>query len=82
MSDPPANVVEVPDKATVIGNSLENAVTALALLLVMAGTGYAFVQSLAENEPALSVVFGCVFLGCGAVLYGTVRNLVGWVRAR
>ena len=79
---PAKSSAEVPDKETVVGNSLEHATIALALLLVMAGMGYAFVQSLGENETALSVVFGSVFLGCGAVLYGTVRNLIGWLRAR
>lgn len=72
----------MPDKATVVGNSAEHVAIAVVLLLVMVGMGYAFIQSLAEKETALSVVFVVVFLGCGVVLYGTVKNLIGWLRAR
>ncbi|MBN9119411.1 MAG: hypothetical protein J0I06_09670 [Planctomycetes bacterium] len=82
LADPPKNVTEVPDKMAVAGNSAEHVSVALGLVLVMVGVGYAFVQSLADGEPTLLVVFALVFLGCGAVLYVTARNLRGWLRSR
>ena len=82
LSDRPANTAEVPDKMTVAGNSFEHAATALVLLLVMAGMGYGFVRALADKETVLAIVFVCVFVGCGVVLSNTIRNLIGWLRAR
>jgi hypothetical protein len=82
LSDPPKNVAQVPDKMTVAGNSAEHVAVAIVLLLVIAGSVFAFVQALDEKDTALLVVFGLVILGCGAVLVVVVRQLIGWLRAR
>lgn len=82
MNNAPANVTEVPDKATVAGNSAEHVTVALALLLVMAGMGFALVQAIEDKNTALSVVFAVVILACVAALSVVIRQLMGWLRAR
>jgi hypothetical protein len=82
LNAPPANVTEVPGKVALIGASVEYGAYSLVLVLVIAGFVYALVQSIGEKDAALSVVFGLVILGCGAVLYTTVRNLVICLRGR
>jgi hypothetical protein len=82
LSNPPKNVTEVPGKAEVAGNSAEHVTVALALLLVMVGMGFAFVQAVEDKNTALAVVFAVVILGCGSVLVVVIRQLLGWLRVR
>src|SRR4051812_35105061 len=77
LNNAPANVTEVPDKATVASNSAEHVAVASVLLLVMVGMGFAFVQAIEDKNTALSVVFAVVMLGCGGVLFVVIRQLIG-----
>jgi len=47
---------------------------AIALLLIMAAAGYAFVESFGKADTALSVVLAAVFVGCGALFVIAVRR--------
>lgn len=48
----------------------------ILLLLVMAGLGYAFVESFGEKDAALLVVLAAGFIGCGVIVGVVVRGLM------